>query len=349
MKSEPSKMLNERWLDSGRYPDWFLRFIVRFILHRGLRGGYQRGAERLSRAKRAMLRKLSRGPIAIFAQDANIQHYEVDSRFFNLALGPWLKYSCCYWPEGLQDLESAEREMLALTCKRAGLEDGMHVLDLGCGWGSLTRWIAEFYPSCNVTAISNSQTQGEFIRQRCEQHGFSNVKVLTGNVADVEFEPIYDRVLSVEMFEHMKNYQALLAKISSWLTPTGQLFVHHFSHRQFLYEFNAEDPNDFMARRYFAGGTMPSDDLLLHFQDDLCVCDHWRVSGMHYAHTLHAWLNNLYAHRAEIESLFTDSYGLEQVTKAFTHWRLFFLICEETFALRNGSEYLVTHMLLEKP
>lgn len=339
----------KRWLDNGRYPDWFLRLVVRVVLNRGLRAGYARGVERLASAKQAMLRKFRRGPIATHTQDANIQHYEVDSRFFELALGPWLKYSCCYWPEGVNDLATAEREMLSLTCKRAGVEDGMRVLDLGCGWGSLTRWIAEQYPNSHVTAISNSQTQGEFIRQRCEQSGFSNVEVLTANVAEAQFDPQFDRVLSIEMFEHMKNYQALLAKIATWLTDGGQLFVHHFSHREFLYEFNANDPGDFMARHYFAGGTMPSDDLLLHFQQDLRVRRHWRVSGLHYARTLRAWLDNLYAQRERIESAFAQAYGPEHVNSAFTHWRLFFLICEETWALKRGEEYLVTHMLLQKP
>jgi cyclopropane-fatty-acyl-phospholipid synthase len=341
--------LHERWLNSGRYPDWVLRLFVRAVLNRGLRAGYARGAERLASAKQAVLRKFRRGPIAINTQDANLQHYEVDSRFFELTLGPWLKYSCCYWPEGVDDLADAEREMLALTCTRAGLEDGMRVLDLGCGWGSLTRWIAEHYPRSHVTALSNSETQGEFIRQRCQQSGLSNVEVLTANVTDAQFESTFDRVLSIEMFEHMKNYQALLANISTWLSDDGRLFLHHFSHREFLYEFHASDPDDFMARRYFAGGTMPSDDLLLHFQDDLRVSRHWRVSGLHYARTLRAWLDNLYAQRDEIETAFAETYGPEHVHDAITHWRLFFLICEETFALHAGDEYFVTHVLLDKP
>jgi cyclopropane-fatty-acyl-phospholipid synthase len=342
-------MLPESWLQSGRYPDWILRPIVRSVLQRGLRVGYGSGVERLANAKRAMLRKFQRGPIAIHTQDANIQHYEVDSRFFELVLGPWLKYSCCYWSEGINDLAAAEREMLSLTCKRAGIQDGMRVLDLGCGWGSLTRWIAEHYPNTHLTAISNSRTQGEYIRQRCDESGLSNVKVLTENVVEAEFEPVFDCILSIEMFEHMKNYQALLAKIATWLSPGGKLFVHHFSHREFLYEFHANDPNDFMARRYFAGGTMPSDDLLLHFQDDLRVRDHWRVSGLHYARTLRTWLDNLYAQREAIQSAFSDTYGPSEVQDVFRHWRLFFLICEETFGLNDGEEYLVTHMLLEKP
>lgn len=342
-------MKYERWLDRGRYPDWMLRVIVRIVLQRGLRAGYARGPERLTRAKQALLRKFRRSPIAIQTQEANLQHYEVDSRFFNLTLGPWLKYSCCYWSDGVDSLGTAENEMLTLTCQRADLEDGMKVLDLGCGWGSLTRWIAQHYPNCTVTAFSNSKSQGEFIRQRCAQDGLGNVQVITGNVADTVLDTTFDRVLSIEMFEHMKNYQLLLARIASLLNPGGKLFVHHFSHREFLYEFNAQDPTDFMARRYFAGGTMPSDDMLLHFQDDLRVRDHWRVRGTHYARTLHAWLDNLYARRAEIKSIFAERYSKETVDTAFTHWRLFFLICEETFALNDGEDYLVTHMLLEKP
>jgi cyclopropane-fatty-acyl-phospholipid synthase len=346
---EMHAMNYDRILDQGRYPDWLLRTIVRVVLYRGLRTGYSRGIERLARAKQALLRKFRRGPIAIHTQDANLQHYEVESQFFNLTLGPWLKYSCCHWPAGADNLAAAEIEMLKLTCQRADIEDGMKVLDLGCGWGSLTRWIAKNYPDCSVTALSNSKTQGDFIRQQCARDKLSNVKVITANVAETDFETSFDRVLSIEMFEHMKNYQALLARIASWLNPGGKLFVHHFSHREFLYEFNAQDPTDFMARRYFAGGTMPSDDMLLHFQDDLRVREHWRVSGAQYARTLRAWLDNLYAHRSEIEAIFTQRYGPNQVKQAFNHWRLFFLICEETFALKQGTEYLVTHMLLDKP
>lgn len=342
-------MFYERWLEHGLYPDWLIRILVRRVLENGLQSRYARGPERLANVKRALLRKFIRSPIAIHTQDANLQHYEVDSRFFTLTLGPWLKYSCCLWEQGVQDLESAEREMLALTCERAGVEDGMHILDLGCGWGSLTRWIATNYPNSKVTAVSNSRTQGKFIRQQCAGTGLTNVEVLTADIAEIELENAYDRIISIEMFEHMKNYRTLLSKIASWLIQGGQLFVHHFSHREFLYEFDAADPNDFMARRYFAGGTMPSDDLLLYFQDDLRVRYHWRVSGTHYARTLRAWLDNLYTHRAAVEATFSESYSSEDVQRAFTHWRLFFLICEQTFALRNGQEYLITHMLLEKP
>lgn len=342
-------MSYERWLDRGAIPDRILRVLVRSVLVRGLNAGYSRGVEKVGRAKQAMLRKFRRGPIAVRPEDANAQHYEVDSRFFELTLGPRLKYSCCYWPDGVEDLASAEQAMLALTCQRADLRDGMRVLDLGCGWGSLTVWIAQHYPNCQITALSNSQTQGQFIQSKCAPAGLSNVRTLTGNVAEIEFEQQFDRVLSIEMFEHMKNYRALLARIASWLEPGGKLFVHHFSHREFLYEFHADDPNDFMGRRYFAGGTMPSDDLLLHFQNDLRVVNHWRVTGTHYARTLRAWLENLYAKRKKVEALFSEMYGPDQVRHAFTHWRLFFLICEETWAMRGGEEYLVTHVLLEKP
>jgi cyclopropane fatty-acyl-phospholipid synthase-like methyltransferase len=224
----------------------------------------------------------------------------------------------------------------------------MRVLDLGCGWGALSLWIAERYPNCEILAVSNSSTQGAFIDGQVERYGFERVRTLIANVADLELAEKFDRVISVEMFEHMKNYSALMAKIASWLDEDGLLFVHHFSHKRFAYEFLAENPEDWMARTFFAGGTMPSDDLLLYFQRDMKVRSHWMLSGLQYARTLRAWWNRMHHKRAEIEALIAAEYGQRAVRSRYRHWELFFLITEETFKLRRGQEYIVTQLLFEK-
>lgn len=338
-----------RFLDSPAIPHQLIRLGVRYVFSRSLRRQLHKGIERHNTQKKALLRKFSRGPIAHHTDEANLQHYEVPTEFFKLVLGPRMKYSCCYWPDNITSLEESEEAMLKLTCKRSRLEDGMRVLDLGCGWGSLTFWIAENFPTCEVLAVSNSSIQTAYIERQAQQKGWDKIRTLTANVAELDLDESFDRVISIEMFEHMKNYRALMAKIANWLAPTGYLFVHHFSHKHFAYEFNAQDPNDWMARTFFSGGTMPSDDLLLYFQDDLKVRAHWTLSGLHYARTLRAWWNRLHHQRAEIEALLADKYGPDSVVKRFHRWAMFFLVTEETWKLHNGEEYVVTHMLFEKP
>ncbi len=336
-------------IESRILPHWAQRAFIRRAYMNGLRRQYRKGVERQNTQKRALIRKFKRSPIAVHTEDANIQHYEVPTEFFQLVLGPRMKYSCCIWPKNVGTLAESEEAMLRLTCDRARLEDGMRVLDLGCGWGSLTMWIAEHYPNCEVLAVSNSRTQGDFILSQAQLKGFRNVRVMTANVAELDLAETFDRVISIEMFEHMKNYEGLLDKIASWLKPDGLLFVHHFSHSTFVYEFDASNPEDWMARTFFAGGTMPSDDLLLYFQGDLQVVSHWVVSGLHYARTLRAWWDRMRRRRREIMELLTEIYGSESAQDRYRYWALFFLITEETWKLRNGQEYIVTHMLFERP
>jgi cyclopropane-fatty-acyl-phospholipid synthase len=244
--------------------------------------------------------------------------------------------------------------MLDLTCQRARLENGMTVLDLGCGWGSLSLWIATQYPDCQVFSVSNSNTQGEFIQNQCNLRGLHNVTPITADMADFEHDPHFnqaikfDRVISVEMFEHMKNYERLLARIATLLNPDGMLFVHIFSHREFAREFDFNDSGDWMAQTFFSGGTMPSDDLLLYFQHDLKLVDHWRVDGWHYEKTLNAWLAKLDSQEPAVRRILAKTYGSQNENRWLVNWRLFFLACSEVWGLKGGREYLVSHYLFDQ-
>lgn len=337
-----------RVVETGRVPDWLIGVGLRISLAQTLKRRYGVSLEERTAEKQALIERLRQSPIAIHTDDPNRQHYEVPSEFFRTVLGRRLKYSCCYWPDGVTTLNEAEDAMLRLTCERARLEDGMEVLDLGCGWGSLSLWIAEHYPNCRVLAVSNSRTQREFVQTQCRERDFFNVEAITADVAQFDTMRRFDRVLSIEMFEHMKNYERLMARIASWLKPSGMLFVHIFSHREFAYEFDADDPRDWMAQNFFTGGTMPSDDLLLHFQRDLRLIDHWCIDGTHYTRTLKAWLHKLDGHRAQVRRIMAETYGPRNGDRWLVYWRLFFLICAEVWNLGQGREYLVSHYLFEK-
>ncbi len=342
-----------RLVETGWVPDSVIRWVLQISFNLQIFRRNSHSIKKRSTAKRVLIQKLKNSPIAIRTNDPNRQHYEVPSEFFQLVLGKWLKYSCCYWPAGAITLDEAEEAMLDLTCRRARLEDGMRVLDLGCGWGSLSLWIGTHYPGCNVLAVSYSKTQKEFIEKQSKLRGLNNISVMTADMADFEsdrrFEqfPRFDRVISVEMFEHMKNYERLLKRISELLDPDGKLFVHIFSHREFAHEFDADNPRDWMAQTFFSGGTMPSDDLLLHFQRDLKIRDHWRIDGWHYQKTLQAWLAKLDANKDAVRGVMAQTYGPENETLWLSNWRLFFLSCSMAWGLKGGREYLVSHYLFE--
>jgi cyclopropane-fatty-acyl-phospholipid synthase len=332
-------------------PDFLLRPVLRSLTARKIRQLERMPLEAQEIQRQSLLDKFDQSPIAIVPHLPNIQHYEVPPEFFQLVLGKRLKYSCCLWPEPDTTLDESEEHMLALTCKRAGLEDGMEVLDLGCGWGSLTTWIAEKYPNCRITAVSNSRDQVGFIQSQSDLRGFNQVQAQVVDVNQLEetLTGSFDRVFSIEMFEHMKNYRLLMKTISQLLNPGGRLFVHHFSHRKFTYEYEEEDRNNWMAQTFFTGGTMPADDLLLHYQEDLSLLDHWRVDGRHYARTLRAWLEKMDHQREAVEKVLEATYGSHQTHKWWINWRLFFLACEMTWAYRGGREYLVSHLMFKKP
>lgn len=302
------------------------------------------GVEAQERRLGELVETMRSGPIAESPASANAQHYELPAEFFELFLGPRLKYSCGLWEEGAGDLAASEDAMLALCCERAQLADGMSVLDLGCGWGSLSLWICERYPNARVTAVSNSASQRAWIESLSDRRGYGDrLSVITADANTLALEQRFDRVLSIEMFEHMRNWEALLARIAGWLEPHGKLFVHVFSHSRLAYEFRGT----WAAERFFAAGRMPSHELLLHFQRDLLVRERWAVSGSHYARTLRAWLERLDAHTDRAGRVLGEALGADESARALAGWRLFLISTAEMWGYREGGEWMVSHYLLE--
>lgn len=325
-------------------PDGLVRAGIRRLLRDRLREEHQRlrAGDRWS-----MLTELfASGPIAIETDAANEQHYEVPSEFYEQMLGPQLKYSSCWWDEDCETLADAEQAMLSLTCERAELVEGQCVLELGCGWGSLTLWMARHFPTSQIVAVSNSRTQQRFIQQRCHEDGLTNVDVRVRNVAELQLDEKFDRVVSVEMFEHMRNWQHLLGNVHNWLLPQGKCFLHTFCHRELFYPFAVEGSADWMAKHFFSGGVMPSYDLLNRLEIPLRVEQQWEVNGNHYAKTCRAWLENLDCAGDEIVDLFSPPLGRPGARRQLARWRMFVMACEELFAFDEGREWFVSHALL---
>ncbi len=336
------------WLDQaiakGYLPDPVLRAGIRWQLKNRL-NQLEHSAERGFQKK--WIEQLKQSPIAILADTANEQHYEVPADFFCQVLGRHMKYSSGNWAVQDADLDASEEAMLRLTMQRAEIIDGQQILELGCGWGSLSLEMARKFPRSQITAVSNSQTQKTWIDQAAANEGLSNLCVITANIENFDPGSQFDRVVSVEMFEHLRNYELLFNKISSWLKPGGKMFVHIFCHREYSYPFDP-DPSSWMATHFFSGGIMPSENLFRHFDKDLRVTKAWKFSGLHYHRTCEAWLRRADARRESILEIFAQTYGEDQALQWFRYWRVFFLACSELFRFNQGNEWFVSHYLFDK-
>jgi cyclopropane-fatty-acyl-phospholipid synthase len=326
-------------------PDSLVRKGMRRLIRRRLQAPEARDPERAAESVGRFVAAMRSAPIAVAAETANEQHYELPAEFFETVLGPLLKYSACWWPEGEQDLAVAEAAMLDLSCRRARIEDGMEVLDLGCGWGSMSVWIARHYPGCRLLAVSNSAVQRQYILDRCAAEGLDRVTVVTEDMNSFVTDRRFDRVVSVEMFEHMRNWGRLFERISGWLQPDGLFFQHVFCHRLLAYPYADDGPADWMARHFFTGGIMPSADLPNRWNAHLEVEEQWKVDGTHYSRTLEAWLERMDAARDDLMPIFRSTYGA-QADRWFARWRMFFMACSELFAFRGGSEWWVAQTVL---
>jgi len=290
-------------------------------------------------------RLMQQHPIAVRPDAANEQHYEVAPAFFGLVLGPRRKYSCCLYRTDIDTLADAEEHALLETAAHAGLADGQDILELGCGWGSLSLWMAEHYPSARITAVSNAQPQRGYIEGEAARRGFRNLRVITADMNDFVIEQRFDRVVSVEMFEHMTNWQSLLRRVHGWLRPDGRLFLHVFSHHSAPYLFDVADKEDWIAQHFFTGGIMPSHGLIRHVADVFQVEDDWRWNGEHYARTARDWLSNFDRNEAEVMDVLREVYGAE-ASLWKRRWRLFFLATAGLFGHAGGTEWGVSHYRL---
>ena len=334
--------------EAERFPDPLLRLGIRRLVKQRLKDERLDDPEAQSERYQRLVTELRGSHIALDTDLANQQHYEVPAGFYAAVLGRHLKYSGCYWEKGAQDLDTAEDHMLDLYAQRAQLVDGQDVLDLGCGWGSFTLWAAQRFAGSFFTAVSNSASQRAFIEAQAESRGLKNVQVITADVNDLSLDRQFDRVVSVEMFEHVRNYALLLNRISGWLKNEGKLFVHIFCHRNLMYPFETEGDDNWMARHFFTSGLMPAADTLLYFQDDLHIDRRWNVSGKNYQKTARAWLNNLDTRREEAAAALQDVCGDGEVSRSIQRWRMFFMACEELFGYKGGREWLVCHYLFSK-
>ncbi|MFL9609479.1 class I SAM-dependent methyltransferase [Methylobacillus sp. Pita2] len=333
--------------EQGHMPDSLIRAGIRHLLKSRLHEVKAHDVAASVVLQHDFLQEMRQAPIALLPKLANDQHYELPSEFFVKSLGRQLKYSCCYWPEGIASLNAAEEAALAETVAHTQIEDGHDILELGCGWGSLTLYMARRFPSSRITAVSNSHSQRQYIEKAALLAGLSNIRVLTADMNEFVAEAQFDRIVSVEMFEHMRNYAVMFERLAGWLKPQGRFFMHIFVHRLTPYAFVAQSNDDWMSELFFSGGMMPSDALPLHFQQHLKIVQQWRWNGGHYEKTANAWLEKMDANSASIMQVFRDTYG-EDAQRWFNRWRIFYMSCAELFGYDNGQEWWVSHYLFER-
>lgn len=331
----------------GLLPDAIVRKGIRNLCHKRISQCVPHGDQAKRAARSSFASQMREGPIAPLPEAANEQHYEVPDAFFGYALGHRRKYSGCYWPDGCSSLDDAEDASLRMTCERAELQDGMSILELGCGWGSLTLWMAEHYPNSRITAVSNSNSQRDYIESQASEQNLTNITVITKDMNDFETSVRFDRIVSVEMFEHMRNYELLLSRISSWLKPTGKLFVHIFAHKDSAYEFQTQGADNWMGRYFFTGGMMPAQQIFNEFEEHMRVTKQWVWDGTNYQKTSEAWLQCLDLNKDRVISLFHESMPRSEARRMYYRWRIFFLACAETFGYAHGNEWIIAHYLMQ--
>lgn len=329
-------------------PDWLIRIGIRKLLKDRIFEICSDSYENQQKNKIDFIHNMNRSPIAVDTNLANEQHYEVPAEFYDYALGKNKKYSSCYWNNKTETLDDAEQLALHKTCEHAELKNGHSILELGCGWGSLTLWMAKKYPKSKITAVSNSHSQRKYIENQAKQRKLKNVKIITCNMTEFDTKSKFDRIVSVEMFEHMRNFAVLYQKISTWLKKDGKFFKHIFVHKSAPYLFKVKDKNDWMSQYFFSGGMMPSIDLPLYFQSSLKIEQQWLWDGTHYAKTAREWLNNTDKNKAEIINIFKNCYGSDNAQLWLQRWRIFFMACEELWNYDQGQEWMVAHYLFSK-
>lgn len=334
--------------EKGKLPDTLIRKGIKQLVEKRLAEISANNCEVGAKTLSNFIAHMNAANIALVPELANAQHYEVPEEFFYYCLGLQRKYSSCFWMPDTQDLDEAETLALNQTCEHADLSDGQQILELGCGWGSLSLHMAAKYPNASITGVSNSHSQREYILNRAKTLGINNLNIITADMNSFEAPATYDRVVSVEMFEHMRNWQVLYGKVAGWLKPNGKFFKHIFVHRNTPYLFDVVADDDWMSQYFFSGGIMPSDDLPAHFQDDLKLINRWRWDGTHYEKTANAWLENMDANADAITPILTNTYGEKDAEMWRNRWRMFYMACAELFGYNNGQEWWVGHYLFEK-
>lgn len=338
-----SSSLSIRLAERGFLPDSVIRWGIKRLVAERNASLPQKNGENLDAYIEAFIKAMAKSPIALLTEKANEQHYELPPEFFEIVLGKQRKYSCCLWESATRSLDEAEELSLSVTAQHADLQDGQTILELGCGWGSLSLWMARHYPKSTILGVSNSHSQRESIMARAHAEGLTNLDIVTCDMNDFTTERHFDRVVSVEMFEHMRNWQALMGRIANWLNPDGRFFMHVFTHAKAPYLFEVQDANDWMSEYFFSGGMMPSLDLAPRVTTDLRLEEQWTLSGEHYRKTSDAWLTNMTQNRARVMAILESTYGTHQTKLWWHRWRIFFMACSELFGYDQGKVWPIGH------